>query len=683
MENQSPTPDYNINISLTLLYNILKLHVPNKFHNHNNDILNCILMLYFYYNKKYNITLYNFKKSLNEFKFLNNISEQLDYNSKKYDNIIILYNIMFPKNKYLDFSINLYYLSVSVNDKYKLDRDTKSTTLEAIIKLYNYINWFDIKYQINDDKKNDMLDKFISMDKNYYSKLSDIITSLPTIIINNNGLLDEISNFNDNVFIKQKPGELKNILNINDNHGIFYLTIFQYNKQYNKQFFYESQIYNHITSICNKLYESTYRIDIKSSFILLANSTQFKYNIGILKYDSIKSKLNYTPKYKFDYYFFQLADHHSGNFSDIFMELLKKIKLDLINNDINNNNLILLISLIFELFYSFYLLNHTLDIIHNNCHFNNIYVDKLINPTKKFFYYINNKKYIFFKYYNVRIGNFDRSYLNKFDNDIIVTRSQYVLGEHIMKLYYWKDTYSLIIQIIMFLIKYLEITPYGTDSFISMIKEEKIKEENGYYKKTFIGHLIKILLSIDNNLFNLIKICLTKYDRLVNHIEVNYTNLLQVNNLLCTYNEYNDKLYKFINIEDVNDKYKNTSTLNIIEKMINNKLIKDILEGQIKHLDYTKHFINNENLDYTKHFINNENLDYNKSLMDWNWITDAMMKFYDEYNLEIDINSISSYIKNLVVSENSNTKDGSKYKYLKYKKKYLNKQTNSIKAVAL
>jgi hypothetical protein len=73
------------------------------------------------------------------------------------------------------------------------------------------------------------------------------------------------------------------------------------------------------------------------------------------------------------------------------------------------------IYVIFELLYSIYIMNTYLGIMHHDLHFDNIIVKEIDNPTN-YTYIINNKKYVFKKKFEVRIYDFDFSYVN---NNII------------------------------------------------------------------------------------------------------------------------------------------------------------------------------------------------------------------------------------------------------------------------
>ena len=321
----------------------------------------------------------------------------------------------------------------------------------------------------------------------------------------------------------------------------------------------EINVHRYITYICNTL--DAKRIDIKSSFILLKKSNEIPFEYGYTD-----SSYNPTGSNSLDrkFIFFQYQKYDANyNLIEVLEMLLDKIKNDITIN--LHDNIIPLISLIFELFYTFYLLNHILRII-VNCRFEDILVEKLISP-KICKYYIYDKIYTFYKFYNVRISNFTQS-------EFIIDK----VGLLTSKITYYMITYKIIMQIILLLIHTLDEDQSGNKSYQSIMDKFTYS-----HNKKIIKNLIDLILKIDPNVFQLI----------TNYIEENphtYNTSLNVNSYLPV-NGYlaNRKI----------------TMIYLLQKLLENSFIQTVLLNRYLDLNFI-------NQDYSYRFSNPSHKKYLK-----------------------------------------------------------------------
>ena len=274
-----------------------------------------------------------------------------------------------------------------------------------------------------------------------------------------------------------------------------YLVIYPDRSEYG----HEINVHRYITYICNIQYAK--EIDIKSSFILLNKSNEIPFEYGYTDTPYIQGRCSSFGRTSIFFQYQKYDTKYGTNLIEVLKILLYEIKKDTSSN--LNCNIIPLISLIFELFYTFYLLNHILCII-VNCRFEHILVEKLISP-KKCKYYIYDTMYTFYKFYNVRISNFT-------DSEFIIDKVGLLTSE----IKYYMITYEIIMQIILLLIHTLD------EDQSNLSTRDKITYS---YNKKIIKNLIDLILNFDPNLFQLI----------TNYMEENpdtYNTLLNVNSYL-------------------------------------------------------------------------------------------------------------------------------------------------------
>lgn len=98
-------------------------------------------------------------------------------------------------------------------------------------------------------------------------------------------------------------------------------------------------------------------------------------------------------------------------------EMLTSILLSIDEEMEKDNYIVILNDLVFEIIYCIYILNHYLNINHNDCHFDNFRVS--IIPKREVTYLIDNKLFKKSSCVNVRIYDFDRSFFT--NNNPVIT----------------------------------------------------------------------------------------------------------------------------------------------------------------------------------------------------------------------------------------------------------------------
>ena len=306
------------------------------------------------------------------------------------------------------------------------------------------------------------------------------------------------------------------------------------------------EMYRYITYICNMLFMK--EINIKSSFILLSKSEEIPWECGYT-YSSVSQFEDSRPENIDKYIFIQYQKPHSYTYlNQVLVMLLTKIKED---KSPNYNNIILLISLIFESFYTFYLLHNILRISNNYC-FETILVEKLENP-EMCKYYIYDKIYTFYKYYNVRISDFSRA-------DFMIDRvdkTDLLLSEYV-----YMDTYKIIMNIILPLIHTLDKDFVVKKNLMSIVGNDTRD-----YRK-IIKNLIYLILNFD---YNALYYLITNY--IIKHPST-YNTLTEVDSYLDVGRRartmYDPELYDQI-------LYDHLTMYNLLKYLLNNPFIQTAL----------------------------------------------------------------------------------------------------------
>ncbi len=321
------------------------------------------------------------------------------------------------------------------------------------------INDVDINNIIFSDLKNLILR--IKKNINYRQFINEELLSLSKNSIN----------FNDNIYSYQNLSFIKNIEQIIFKHSasdsfIFkceyygkksYVKSFVYKKDYNENLIYELKIYKYLNEK-NENVKEYYRDFIINAYDYFMIPIElflyyFKPKMDREKHEKMLVSYNYI-------YVIITEDIEGMTYQDFY--------------EIHKNNKSILYDTIFEIFYSLYLLNHKLNIVHNDCHFGNILIKELDNPIDNFAYQIDNIEIIKKKSYKVCLYDFDNSYLNGYVNKYKHVGTSNVLSA--------KDTWTILNNLI----------DNGHNYVNDIIITESI---------THIYELIKLIINYKANLF--------------------------------------------------------------------------------------------------------------------------------------------------------------------------------------
>jgi len=113
-----------------------------------------------------------------------------------------------------------------------------------------------------------------------------------------------------------------------------------------------------------------------------------------------------------------------------------------------------ILNIIFQILYSIYILNHKLGIIHNDFHFDNIFIKKLKNPIKEIIEF-EGKTYEYNKHYDLIIYDFDCSTKLSYPKNTPVIINGYLDSEYIKDYgsynrYSQKDTFIFLAQLVKY-----------------------------------------------------------------------------------------------------------------------------------------------------------------------------------------------------------------------------------------